>query len=648
MRTHPHQLIIHRTADGIDETIARLQRGPLAVDTETNGLDWTVHRVGALNLAAGNTAVCFIKDALRPAIRYLKQQIRDGRELVFHHAKFDLHMLRETANVNVAYPVHDTMIESFLLDNRGVRIIGNWKDRPHSLKPLSAMLLDPDAQDHETEMMKAIKRRAGRGAHKGMWHVLLDTEDEPLFTHYSAFDAWYTLQLHLDFYERIRCWQNPPEGDYDSLLECYRTEQWLILALRDMEHQGILADRLFLENFKEQQERAIKKAKKKLLRASGGRDINWNSNPQLAHLLYYEMGLLPQRWSKKTGAPSTDMLALLLMGHPIGEALIEYRKATKQLTTYAEALLEAMCDDTAIRATFNALVDTGRTSCSDPNLQQQARDSGIRKAFIAGTYAHQQGYTSARKKMKLRFADYSQLEMRLGAHFANEPTFIEGWRANDDFDPHAATGKRMYGVDEPTKQQRTWAKQMNFLSQYGGGRKKAGESLQRWMHDDPSAVFRALHEFGYSARPGEDPYTALGGLLLDRFGDAMPAVKVATREESAIAEARGYVMTTYGLHRFIEDDFYRAFNTKVQGTAGLLAKRGLVSVYRELQQRGDLYLLLFVHDELVYEHEGDPKVDRAVLELMEERSRFQVPIIADLAGSDTTWQDKQKIALKRR
>lgn len=337
-------------------------------------------------------------------------------------------------------------------------------------------------------------------------------------------------------------------------------------------------------------------------------------------------------------------MALLLCGHEIAPALMDYRKYDKEESTYGRALLGSVAGDGAIHPTFwqNGAV-TNRTSCSDPNLQQQKRPEPGQKHSIREGFIPRNG-------LVLRFADYNQLEMRIAAHYADEQTFIQGYlKDGANFDAHSATGQRMYGKTAKTleKEERNDGKIMNFLKLFGGGPKKAAEQLRIFMHDQPTAVFRALKKWGYYLQPGEDPYVALGYLISNKFNQMMPAIKNATYKETAIAEGRGFVMTAYGHHRYMESDkVHAAFNTKVQGTAGSLAKKGLVACYRELQlNRGEIALLLLIHDEIVYESEGDVRTDRRVLELMQELKRFKVPIIADMSGSNRSWHHKEKVIL---
>ncbi len=623
------------TPDGLDDVFSKLKRGTLAVDTETTGLAWRTELVGAICLAAGETAIFAWQNALGPVARWLSDQVKAERKLVFHNAKFDLHHLRETFGLHVPYPVYDTRLESFLVDNRGAPLPdGRFPVYPtHSLKPLAAAYVDPDALDPEKEMLTAIRRRVGPGAHKGDWLVLRDTEDEHYATDYGALDPWYTLQLHKQLYSRIVHW--PTEPNCDSLATLYETERWLLLALRDMEARGIKANRAFLEQWRDELKVRLDARVQELEQLAGGRSINWQSTPQLRDLLYSKLKIKPERFTA-TEEPSTDGVALLNMTHPIGAALVKYREDFKQWSSYATSLLEALTPKNTIHCTFHQTgAETGRMSCSEPNLQQQTRESGVRRAY------------HPRKGLVLRFADYSQVEMRYASHFANEPSFIAGFNDDPDFDTHDATARNMYGIHGPSKpnsRQRKFGKIINFTKLFGGGEGKITEQLVNLMEADEARA--GCKELGYKPGPGESPHRSLAQLLIAQFNKTMPAMQKAIRSEADKAEKLGYVANAYGRHRFLDDKWYRAFNTKVQGSAGDQAKRGLVALYRELQMgTGEIALLLQIHDEAVYESEGDPATDRRVLELLQELERFRVPIIADVSGSTTTWQDKKKIEL---
>jgi DNA polymerase I-like protein with 3'-5' exonuclease and polymerase domains len=156
-----------------------------------------------------------------------------------------------------------------------------------------------------------------------------------------------------------------------------------------------------------------------------------------------------------------------------------------------------------------------------------------------------------------------------------------------------------------------------------------------------------LREFKVIPKAGESVHAALAAMILKRHRERLPAMQRITKERAEIAEARGFTINAFGRHRFLTDGrWYSTFNSEVQGSAVDMAKRGLVALYRELQlNTGEIALLLQIHDEAVYESEGNPRTDRRVLELLSDTTRFRVPIIADISGSAVNWQDKEKIKL---
>lgn len=311
----PRRICVLRSRDGLDEIFAWLRRGPLAVDTETSGLRWAHGDVvGAINLAAHETAIVAFGSALEPTARWLSDQVKAGRELVFHNSKFDMHMLDTTFGLHVPYPVHDTVVESFIVDNRGANAFGWRTKKKHSLKELATVYVDPDALDPEAELLAAIRRHGGK--HKGDWPLLINTPDEHYFTDYAAYDPWYTLQLHLIFDERITNWRQPYGEDYAPLRSVYEREQWVLLACRDMETRGIRASRRFLEQWRDELAVQLEKEKRHLWKLAGKREINWNSWQQLLPLLH-TLGV---------NVTKTDAVTLLDVAHPIGPAIVKHRE----------------------------------------------------------------------------------------------------------------------------------------------------------------------------------------------------------------------------------------------------------------------------------------------------------------------------------
>lgn len=644
MRRRPKEIWVLRKAEGLEAVFNKLRgRGPLANDTETAGLEWRHHPVGAINLASNDVAVMAVEDALLPMVRFIGEQIRERREFVFHHAKFDMHMERESFGLHFPYPVHDTRLSSFLLDNRGAPVDHYPYHTGHSLKPLAAAFIDPDATDGERLLLDAIKRRgggSGTGA-KANWTTLLNTDDERYVFDYGPMDAWYTLQLHLDFIQRIRGWVQPGP-QYPSLYSLYQTELWVLLALRDMEERGIRVRRPFLQEWAANMAKERDAAYRVLWRVSGKREINWNSPDQVRALLYNRrsaggLGLAVARLTKKDRKnpekelkASTDKIALVLLNHPIGAALLNYRTIQKDLTD-AESLMGFIRSDTStIHPDFNQNVDTGRMSCSRPNMQNRKREGDMRRAF------------RARRGLRMRSADYTQVELRLAAHVAQEKALLEAFR--NGVDPHTATAQNMFGLTAVDPEQRTHGKTLNFAGIYGAGAPGIAEQLMAKM--SYKEAFRACRKLGYQPSYAESPWLALAKMLSQRHRRMMPAIGAASKKAEFYARRRGYAINQLGRHRFFrpDEDEHIAFNTDIQGTAADILKMAIVRIYRELQLgTGELAMLLVVHDEIVYETGGDPRTDKRVKELMEDHDTYSVPIIADIKDVTKSWKDKQEL-----
>jgi DNA polymerase I-like protein with 3'-5' exonuclease and polymerase domains len=624
------------------ERLGTDRRDPMGVDVESSGVNKQRDLVGGLSLAAGDSAVYAYGEALGPAVRFLSDQVRQRRALVTHAGKGDLHHLYRTFGLHVPYPIDDSMVLSFIVDNRGAKLEGDddepddpdeivtdskkKKERRHGLKELSGMHHRPHAADEEDVLMASVFAAGGRGKED------LLAGHPRLLGRYGAFDAWDCLQLRHHFKPQLRTSRG--FGQVQSQAELYENEQWLLLALVDMERRGVRIDQPFLEGW----ERDLKiklDACEARMRKLVGNNVEWGSTPQLGDLLYRRLKLPVVRRTKKKDAPSTDEVTLLKLQHlhPFIKELLTWRDLFKQHKTYALGLLAAIAPDGRIHCSFKQTgARTGRLSCADPNLQQVPRESGARRAFIPDDGCF------------MDFADYSQIEMRFAAHETNEPTLVRGFNKDPDFDTHQATAIVMYGVRSPTPQQRKFAKITNFLTIYGGGVNKLTESLMQ-MLDVPTAV-HSLREMGIARSDIDqrEPHAQLAGKIMERYHRSLPRVKPTARSITNSVSELGYTENAFGRRRYLpEREAYKGFNSKVQGNAGDQAKRGLVKLYRELQHgSGDIALQLQIHDEAVYLNDGDPKVRKRVLELLEDRDSFRIPILADLKFTTTNWMEKTK------
>lgn len=622
---HPRHQYIVRGPDGIQAVLDRLHRGILAVDTEDTGLDWTVDRVGALCFAAGDTAAFFCKDALETAARWFADQVARHRKLVFHYGKYDLHMIRETFGIHVDYPIHDTHIMSHLLDDRGAP-----KDRypfysqSHGLDDLALAFVRDDAKIAGDDLVDAIRAKVGRRSGQMKDWLVAPIRKSG---RYGSDDAWDTLRLYDQFISRIAHWPQP--AGYPSLMSLYENERWLLLALRDMEERGVMIDPDYVDRWLARAQRKLARLENRMNRRAGY-DLNWRSHPQVKALFWDELDL------EQIDGRSTDKRSLLKMAHPLAALLLKQRKLAKMVSS-GRSLLKNIKADGAIHASYNQNVHTGRMSATE-GLHQFARDSGIR----AGVIPH--------RGTVLRSADYSQIEMRFAAHYSDEDILVDGFNHDPKFDTHSALARRMFGLRptrKPSAPQRDRGKTMNFAMIYGAGEDAVTEQLIDKI--SAAEALQSCLELGYRPSLGESPFRALAHLLRSAVRESYPKLWEFTKDEEALAKFQGFVVDAFGYHRYLhEDEAYKAMNSKLQGSAAHQAKVGVVNVYRELQRRdGALAMIMQIHDDVVYESDGDPQTDRRAIELLEDHDSFRVPIVADLKGSALHWEAKKTITLTK-
>jgi len=394
----------------------------------------------------------------------------------------------------------------------------------------------------------------------------------------------------------------------------------LVPVLVDMEWAGILVDRARLAELS--REFAVELAAiERRLYAAAGLQFNLNSTPQLRTVLFEKLQL-PILKKTKTGA-STDvdvLEQLAAMGHEVPSLLIEYRELAKLKSTYVDALPGYAHPRTGrIHTSFNQVgAATGRLSSADPNLQnipvRTPRGESIRRTFIAPP-----GW-------RLLVADYSQIELRLLAHFSGDPAFVEAFRRGGDI--HRQTAGVIFGVSQEavTAEMRARAKTINFATIYGQG---------------PSALARQLGILQEDAKAFIRQY-------FERFAG------VRAWLDRIVAEARqqGYVETLFGRRRYIPElkdrNFsIRAFgertatNSPLQGSAADLIKVAMIGIHGALRsERLATRLLLQVHDELVLEapEAEAPHAAELVKRHMEGAAQLAVPLVVSV-GVGSNWVD---------
>ena len=387
-------------------------------------------------------------------------------------------------------------------------------------------------------------------------------------------------------------------------------------VLAGMEMRGIALDKASLEKFGSELSGEIS-AMEKAIYDSVGREFNINSTKQLNHLLFEELKLEPAGKKTKSGY-STDAEALekMLDQHPVINLILKYRKAAKVYSTYVEGLLKYLQSDGKVHTTFNMTATaTGRLSSTEPNLQNipVAGELGgeIRKFFHADA------------NCILIDADYSQIELRLLAHIANDQVMINAFKNNEDI--HAVTASQIFKVNisDVTAEMRHRAKAVNFGIVYG------------------ISAFTLANDLNISKKEAED--------YIKSYFEKYPAIKSYLDNVIKTARENGYASTLLGRRRYLPElkskiFAVRAFgervamNMPVQGTAADLIKLAMIKVESELRKAGlAAVLLLQIHDELLIQSpESEARQAAEILKTaMENVMDLSVPLAVSLqTGKD--------------
>lgn len=402
----------------------------------------------------------------------------------------------------------------------------------------------------------------------------------------------------------------------------YNLEMKLVPVLMDMEWEGIRIDTPFFKALSEKYREELQSIERQVYQEAG-MEFNINSPQQLGYVLFEKLGLPGQKKTGKTKAYSTDVKVLTRLAslpYKIPGLLLRYRTLSKLKSTYLDALVGLVHPRTGrIHTSFNqAVTATGRLSSSNPNLQNiPARGEDgreIRKGFIAD-----EGHV-------FLSADYSQIELRVFAHYSGDPAFMEGFQKEEDI--HARTASEVLGVEREkvTPDMRRIAKVINFGIIYGMGPQTLSEQL------------------GVDLSTAKDYIAA----YYKRYQG------VARYRETAVASARekGYVTTLFQRRRYLPDIEHKnrmiraeaermAINTPIQGTAADLIKKAMIHIHERLRQEGlKAKLLVQVHDELLFEvpQEEIPRVRGLVKEEMEGVHRLEVPLKVDVK-TGATWEE---------
>lgn len=401
-------------------------------------------------------------------------------------------------------------------------------------------------------------------------------------------------------------------------LESYYTDIEIPLCgiLYEMEKTGVCVDEKTLDDLAKSLLEKIQRLSKEIFGYAEA-EFNINSPKQLAEVLFDKLGLP----SGKKRSTSADVLEKLMMLHPIIPCLLEYRKAQKLYSTYAEGLKKYIQEDGRIHTIYNqCLTQTGRLSSSDPNLQNiSVRDEEgreIRKAFLPSENCVMLG------------CDYSQVELRVLAHMADEQGLIDAFKSGLDI--HTKTAMDVFKIreEEVTSLARRQAKAVNFGIVYG------------------------ISDFGLSEQLGISRSEAKR--FIENYLESYPNISKYMDEQIEFCKEHGYVVTLLNRRREIKEihdknymmrEFGKraAMNAPIQGTASDLIKLAMIKIDKEMKEKKlKSKMILQVHDELIFDvpiEEIDSMKD-LISRNMENAMELNVPLVAECEQGNNWYEAK--------
>ncbi len=555
----------------------------VAFDTETTGLEHEKDHLVGFSFALNEEAAYYVpiahfylgvpdqvsKETAQIALRKIFQS-----RVIGHNVKFDLHFVADFLGVDTLRIYGDSIVLSWLVN----------PESKHSLDHLAQVWLD--------HTMIAFKETVK----KGETFASVELEDAAA---YAAEDALITLKLYNVLLEKLKL-QNA-----EHLIELAHSLEFpFITTLLEMERFGIMSDAKSLEKFKAEAKERLSELTAAIYEAAGG-EFNINSPKQLGDILFDKLQL-PVGKKRST---DVKVLTALVNEHPVIGLILQYREMFKLYSTYIEPLLELnrQSGDGRIHTSFiQTGTATGRLSSKNPNLQniptRSELGARIREAFVAP------------EGKVLIGIDYSQIELRLLAHFSQDAVLVNAFK--EDKDIHMQTAIVLFGEEEaPAK--RNIAKTVNFGLLYGMGQKKLSDTL------------------GITTKEAKS--------IIEKYFESFPTVKRYFASIVELSKEQGYVETLLGRRRYfdyatavpmIRAAYEReSVNTVFQGSAADLIKLSMNKIADVIKKRRlPAKMLLQIHDELIFE--ADAAEAEAVAQefkaIMESIVALNVPLKTSL------------------
>ncbi len=552
-------------AKTLDALIAEIKKGgAVSIDLETTSQRPTEAEIVGIALSTTQGRHCYIpighssgkQPDRKTALEKIKTVVEDGAiKKIGQNLKYE-HIVFALCGIKLNGVFFDTMTAAHFLDSSRMS---------YSLDQLARTLLGRAMTSYKT-VTTVEKKQIPFG-------------DVPLekAKNYACEDSDAAMELYKKLSAEIE-----DAGMTEKYRKCVLPMTGVLSA---MERKGVFVDTKILKKISRDFGEKIDAISSGIYSAAGF-ELNLNSTAQLKDLLFGKLGL---KISKRTakGEPSTDSEVLrdLSMYHAIPRMVLDYREISKLKSTYVDALPKLVNRSTGrIHTSYSPTgTSTGRISSSDPNLQnipiKSEEGRKIRRAFVA-----EDGFV-------LLSADYSQIELRLLAHFSGDERMLTAFENGEDI--HASTASEIFGVpgQSVTPEMRRLAKNINFGIIYG------------------------ISPFGLSKQLGAS--VKQSGAYMDNYFSRYPNVKLYMREYAEKAKAAGFAETLLGRRRFIPElssnnkirirnGERAAINTPIQGSAADIINLAMTAIHKKLEDRKSS-MILQIHDELIFEVSRDER-----------------------------------------
>lgn len=596
LKTTPHEYQLIETEEDARKLFDLfVTKQILSLDTETTSVNPIDAELVGLSFAVEEGKAFYVaipaeREKAERIVNIFKPLYESTEILkIGQNIKYDMEVLMNYG-VRLSAPMFDTMIAHYVLQ----------PEQKHNMDILAETLLN-----YQTVHIDELIGPKGKGQ-KSMRDL-----SPASVCDYAAEDADVTLRLYNVLKPRLK------ETNVEQLF--YDIEMPLVPVLAEMETTGVRLDTEALAETSKVLTERMKQIERNIYELAG-HEFNIASPKQVGEVLFGEMKIVEKPKKTKTGqyVTSEEVLQQLRSKAPIVADILEHRGLKKLLGTYVDALPKLINPHTGhIHTSFNqAVTATGRLSSSDPNLQNipvRGEDGKeIRKCFIP-------------EPGELFFsADYSQIELRVMAHLSGDKNMIEAFR--EGYDIHAATAARIYKekIEDVSRDQRTKAKRANFGIIYG------------------ITVFGLAERLEISREEAKQ--------LIDGYFETFPDVHAYMEKAKELAREHGYAETFFHRRRYLPDitshnatvrNFAErnAINAPIQGSAADIIKIAMVKIYERFRKEGiRSRMILQVHDELNFSvvPEEKEKVERIVLEEMQNAYPLQVPLVAD-SGWGKNW-----------